>query len=137
MDLLVGGVIVVGVLVADRLGVFVGSDVFVEPASCVQTMRFAGQREPPLAEAFFQESLLEPGQIAYPSDTDVVQVLFHDLAYTRNLAHVEWSKEVCLYTAGDPEDAVRLGLVGRNLCNQPRSPNADRAVEGRRRLHLF
>ncbi len=47
----VGGVFVVGVLVADGFGVGIGADLGVEPSTGIFAARFAGEREPPFAEA--------------------------------------------------------------------------------------
>jgi hypothetical protein len=61
---LIRGVFVVGVFVADGLGVVFSRNFAVEPSTGVLTSGFAGERQSPFSEALFQFSFFQLGQIA-------------------------------------------------------------------------
>ena len=85
----VGGVLVEGVLVADRFGTLLFADFGVEPAAGIEPARLSGQRHAPLAEALFEECVVQPRQVADLANAEQVQVLLRHLAHARHLAHVE------------------------------------------------
>ncbi len=64
-----------------------------------------------------------------------MQVALGDLADARDLAHLKRSQEAGLLSRRDPQDAMRLGLIGSDFCNQPRTGRANRAVQIRRAVH--
>jgi len=57
--------LVVGVFVADGLGISVGSDFAIEPAAGIFPARFARQRQSPFSEVFLEKSLIESGKVSY------------------------------------------------------------------------
>src|SRR5690349_3486024 len=116
-------------LVAHGFGVFIGADFSIEPAAGVEPLGFPGQGQPPLSESLFQESLVEPGQVAHRADPQRVQTLFGDLAHARDLAYRQGREERGFIAGEHPKHAVGLGLVGTNFGYQARSCDADGAVE--------
>ena len=71
---LIRGVFVVGVLVADGLGVVFGRNFAIEPSASVLTSGFAGEGQSPFSEAIFQFAFFQPGQIADLLDAERVQM---------------------------------------------------------------
>ena len=122
---------------ADGLRAVVRADFGIEPAAGIQAARFAGQRHAPLAEALFEEGLVQARQVADLADAQRVEVLFGHLADARNLAHVERRQERRLAAGHHPQHAVGLGLIGGDLGHQARGRDADGAVQARRRLHAL
>src|SRR5437660_1102019 len=59
--LLTGGIFVVSMLVADRLGITVSPNFRIEPSSSILAAGFTGQRQAPLPKAFFKERIIEAG----------------------------------------------------------------------------
>jgi hypothetical protein len=66
-----------------------------------------------------------------------VEVLLRDLADAGDFADIERREKSCLAAGQDPEDAVRLGLVGGNFGYEARGGDADGAVEARALLHAL
>src|SRR3954470_13578411 len=125
-------------LVADGFGIAAVLDVadlLIEPAAGIFPARFPGKRESPLAGALLEKSCIEPRQITNFADAAFVQVALGDLADPRNLAHIERSEEPRLLTMRDPQNAVRLGLIGSDFRDQARLGRADGAVEIGRAPH--
>ena len=84
---------------------------------------------PHLPKRCFEKLLVEPRQVADLANAERVQVLLRHFADARHFAHIERREERGLLPGDDPQHAVRLGLVGADLGDQPRARNADRAVE--------
>src|SRR6266581_435348 len=59
--LLTGGIFVISMLVADRLGITVSPNFRIEPSSSILAAGFTGQRQAPLPKAFFKERIIEAG----------------------------------------------------------------------------
>ena len=64
-----------------------------------------------------------------------MQILLRHLPDPRHLAHVERRQERRLAPGNHRQNAVRLRLIGRDLRDQPRDRNPDRAVQLRGGLH--
>ena len=124
-----GGVFVVGVFMADRLGIGIGADFAVEPAAGVFTAGLPRQRQSPFSEAFFQEGLVKTSEVSDLANAQAVQVLFGDFADAGNFAHVERSQEVRFLSGHDPQHAIGLGAGRRNFRDQAGDADTDRAVE--------
>src|SRR5580704_3394598 len=110
--------------VADGLGIGVGANLGVEPSPGIFSARFAGQRQTPLAEMFVEKCIVEAGEIADPPNAQSFQSLFRDFAHPWNIAHVERGEKLRLLPGDYPEDAMRLGLGGRNFRDQARDTNS-------------
>ena len=63
-----------------------------------------------------------------------MEVLLHDFADAGDFPHFEWGKKARFHAGQNAQDAVGLGLIGGDLGDQPRSGDADRAVQQRLRL---
>ncbi len=85
----VGGVFVVGVLVADGFRADVGSDFGIEPSAGIFAAGLAGQSEAPFAEAVGEIGFFEAGQVSNFLDAERVEVGLHDLADAGNFADFE------------------------------------------------
>jgi hypothetical protein len=107
----VGGVLVEGVLVTDGFGAGFGADFRVEPAPGIEAAGFAGEGEAPLAEALFEESGIEPGEVADTADTHLAKAFAGHFADAGDAADVERGEDSGLHAGLHPEDAVGLGLV--------------------------
>src|SRR5579863_1814677 len=105
-------------LMADGFRIVVLADFAIEPAACVLAARFAGERQSPFPEAFFKEGLLQSRQIADLADAAVIEVALRHFAHAGDLAYVERSQEARLAAGEDPQNAVGLGLIRRNLGDQ-------------------
>ena len=56
-----GGIFVISMLVADRLGITVSPNFRIEPSSSILAAGFTGQRQAPLPKEFFKERIIEAG----------------------------------------------------------------------------
>ena len=107
-------------LVADGFGIAALADFFVEPASGIFAAGFAGERQAPLAETFFEERRVQRRKVADLADAASVQILLRHFADAGNLAHVERRQETRLLSGEDPQNPVGLGLIGGDLGHQSR-----------------
>ena len=99
----VGRVFVVGMLVADGFGVGVGADFVIEPSAGIFPARFAGQGQSPFSETFSSSTASSKrGEISYFADSKRVQVLFGDLAYAWDFAHIEGSQKFRFLARSNP-----------------------------------
>src|SRR5438094_3491854 len=64
----IGRIFIVGMFVADRLGISIGPHFAVEPAAGIFAARFARQCQSPLSETLFEESLIKASEVSYLSD---------------------------------------------------------------------
>src|SRR5438067_1601419 len=102
-------VFIVGMLVADRLGISIGPHLAVEPAAGIFATCFARQRQSPLSETLLQKALIKAGKVLDLSNPKAVQVSFCNLSDPRNFAHIEWSEEINFLSRHDPKNSVWFG----------------------------
>ncbi len=81
-------------------------------------MRFACEGETPFAEFRFEGFFFQSSEIADFANAYFVEILFHYFAYARDFAYFEGREEPGFYSGKDVQDAVGLGLIGRDLGNQ-------------------
>ena len=107
---LVSSVFVVGVFVADRLGVMLSSNFAVEPSACVFTAGFARKCKAPFPEALFQFAFFQFGEVADLLNAERVKMALHHFAHAGNFPDVERREKLRLFARQDPENAVGFGL---------------------------
>ena len=107
----IGGVFVVGVLVADRFRGVQIANLSGEPCSSIFAASFAGQRKPPLPQMFVEKGILFARHVADGANSKGLQFLLGYLADAGNVSHVKGRKESCLLSGHHIEHTVRLGLT--------------------------
>src|SRR5208282_2713479 len=58
----IGGVVVVGVFVADGLGIGIGANLVVEPSASIFSAGFSGQGQTPFAKMFLEKRIVKAGE---------------------------------------------------------------------------
>ena len=105
------------------------------PASSPRAL--PARASPHFAEAVFQFPVFELGEISDFLDAERVQVSLHHLADAGNLANIQRRKKFRLLAGNDVEDAIGLGLPGRDFRDETRSADTYRAVEAGLGLHAL
>ena len=113
----VSGILVKSVLVADGFRVTTLANLLVEPAAGIFAVRFAGQRQSPLAETFFQIGCAARCQFANRENAELVQVALRHFADTRNPAHPERRNDPRLHPGHNVEHAIGLGQIAHHFRN--------------------
>ena len=104
------GIFIIGVLVADGLGISVSPNLRIEPSSGIFTAGFARQRQSPLAKPFFEEHIVETGQISHLPDTKCMQVLLGNFAHAGNVPYIERRQKSCFLARHNPQNSIGLGF---------------------------
>src|SRR5256885_12503426 len=114
-----GGVLVMGVFMADGLRVDIGAHFGIEPSACIFPARFARQCQAPFSKAVVEFGLLKAGEVSDFLNSESMQLSLHYLTDSRDFSNPERRQKFCLLPRNDPENPVRFGLRRRNLRDQP------------------
>src|SRR5438270_9558840 len=82
-------VLIESMLMADGFGIAALANLFIEPAAGIFATRFAGQRQSPFAETFFQIGSASLCQLADGENAQGIQVVLHHFSNARNSADAE------------------------------------------------